>query len=110
MNRPPVHDVLIAGHVIRPDTVKYNKSKELVQVSNKHGPSSKSPKIVKTNKETEPTLEKLKETLMAMIDIDKPIRSSKREIILVINIFVWLITFIALAIGLSSPHSTLRFV
>jgi len=86
--------------------VKYNKTKEAVDVLLR----SKFPKISKTKSDNELILNKVKETLTTMTDIDEPITSSRREIILVVNILVWIITFTAMVVGFSSPHSSLRFV
>lgn len=101
MNRPAVESEP------QPITITYSRSKNLINLPIKN---EKTQNSVETTNEAEITLQKLKETLMTMVDIDKPNRSSKREIILIIHIFVWLITFIALAVGFSSYKSSLRFV
>lgn len=96
--------------MIQSELVRYKKLKNIVDVAVDHGASPKRTKLDKGNKDNKVILGKLKKTLATMADEHKTSRVGGREIILVFSALVWLITFIAIAVGFSSPHSTLRFV
>lgn len=92
---------------MQPGSSTYNRGKKFVNLTIRNAKPQKSSK---TFSETEETQQKLKETLMTMTDVDKPVISSKRQIILVIHICVWLITFIAVTVAFASSQPPLRYV